>query len=432
MDVLIFYEHKAREFAVVSALAALLEKAGRTVKIAHIYHDTRAFRLLRPKLVAVPFFYGDYDETLKRLFEEYPGPILNLAFEQILYGIQKEMKEPRNIALSERIRHCAWSQEFVDFLCKAGVREDRVERVGSPNFGLALPPYIEIEPSREVLARASGLDPEKKWILFTENYRWAFITSSQTARFVSWGGTRKSIEEAIDYCRRSLRSLIIEIGQLANGGFFRDRRLVFRLRPSTRRDLFSRFLSENGLVLPAGVIVNKEFNARAWIRHSDIIVSSFSTTICDAALLGRPIFIYSPFPCPEALKYDWTDLVDAVETMDPAALLDPARGRPDRLAAHVKKGYLGFGDPMENLKETCLRVLAAEGADGSAGRGILDGARAFWLELTRLTHAASYPLLLRSSPELDKRWRIRPYVDDLVTAFGERRAISAWKRVVGR
>jgi surface carbohydrate biosynthesis protein len=419
-----------RELAAVSALAALLINRGLKVRIAHLYHDWEAYRQLRPRIVAFPFFYGDTDPTLKRIFNNFNGPIINLAWEQIYYGIQKQVKEPRNIALSDRVTHCCWSADFADMLTRCGVRTDRIAFVGNPSFGLMREPYVLIEPKREQLASSFGLQLNKQWVLFTENYRWAFLTESQLKRFASWGGNRKSIDEAVAYCRTALRSLVLELNRLAETDFFERNEFVFRLRPASRHDQLERFLREEHLSLPAQVVVNKEYNARAWILASNIVVSSFSTTICDAALAGKQILVYSPIPFPEDLKYDWTKLVTTVDVLDERTLQDRFAGEPTRLRDYVEGRYLSFGDPIDNLATLFAHIGAQAGADNtpSAAMGRLRDITRF--EAGRIGKRVVYPFLRRRK-DLDKKLRITPYLDDLITIFSERRMVNGWRRILG-
>ena len=90
--------------------------------------------------------------------------------------------------------------------------------------------------------------------------------------------------------------------------------------------------------------------------------SSYSTTLIEAALAGKPIHRFSPEPFPAALESEWHSLVPVLK--DREAFLGAMRQTPikptgEPLADWARTRFFPVGDPFNAIAEAIARFYAA-------------------------------------------------------------------------
>lgn len=368
MQALALVEHVDRELDLVCLLKALLKiRHGIDLKIANVYADAPTL-LARPapRLVLTPFFYATEDAVLADYVSGWPSTrFVNLAWEQLFYPSHQAIKAPRDRFTRKSVTHLAWSRAFVAYLEEHGVLPRMTRLVGHGMYRLYGPPYRDYFAGRAELAAEFGLDPAKRWVFVPENYRWAFFTDSKLRRLGKRGVEQAELFQMRDYCRRSMAALIRWCQALAASG---EAEVIFRPRPATSIAELTAFVAETlGGADPAFRIV-KDRSAREWVLSSEVVVSSYSTVLIEAALAGKAILRAAPEPTPAGLRYDWCDL--APEAVDEAAFLeacrkaDPESGAP--LRQWAEETFFPAGDPVERLVEVIAEEVEAAYASTEA------------------------------------------------------------------
>jgi CDP-glycerol glycerophosphotransferase (TagB/SpsB family) len=59
----------------------------------------------------------------------------------------------------------------------------------------------------------------------------------------------------------------------------------------------------------------KEGTVREWVLASDIVMSSYSTTLIEAAVANKPIYMIEPIHFPDYVQADWYDWVPQIESL---------------------------------------------------------------------------------------------------------------------
>jgi|WetSurMetagenome_2_1015567.scaffolds.fasta_scaffold71893_2 hypothetical protein len=368
MEALVFVEHIDRELDLVCLLKSLLKsRHGIELKVANFYADA-PLTLARPapRLVVTPFFYATEDIVLRDYVTAWPDTrFVNLAWEQVFYPSHEQIKAPRDKFTRKQVVHLAWSRTFVQYLETNGVLPRNIRLVGNGLYRLYGPPYRDYFSGRQELAAAFGLDAAKRWVFVPENYRWAFFTDFKLARLGRRGVEQAELLQMRDYCRRSLRALVEWCDALGAAG---EVEVILRPRPATNVAEIGAFIEEAlGGRAPAFRVI-KDRTAREWTLASDLVVSSYSTVLIEAALAGKAILRAAPEPTPEGLRYDWCDL--APEAKDQAAFLaacrapEPAGGAP--LRQWAEETFFPAGDPIERLVEALAAEVKAAYAEGGA------------------------------------------------------------------
>lgn len=92
---------------------------------------------------------------------------------------------------------------------------------------------------------------------------------------------------------------------------------------------------------------------------SDVVVSSYSTSLIEAAIAHKPIVMLAPKPFPEYLHSDWYDLVPTAASLGEfLAMID--NDNPDLtwapLASWAEEEMMSCGDSISNLADYLVAV----------------------------------------------------------------------------
>jgi len=357
IDVLYFYEHVDRELDVACAIKAVAEQQfGLTVEIEqHPYGELLSdLTRFRPRIVALPNLYNS---NVPYALEWPEASYVNLMWEQIFYRGNAKAKLPRGDFALHHVWHHAWG-DFSRFqLCEQGVPGDHVFVNGNPTYVLYTEPYRRYYNQRTVLAEKYGLDPSRRWVFFPENYNWAFYNEAQLQLFVEGGQSPADIQQMSEFCLRSFDEVARWCYALAQTGAVE---LIVRPRPSTPLDLFRSVMQRSLAALPQRLRLIKDESIREWIIASDVVVSSYSTSLIEAAVAGKPVYMLEPIPLLEQLYMAWHDFTPRLRTAEEfkAVGLNREAAAPDaRLREWGRAAMMPRGDPIRGLAEFFSRLI---------------------------------------------------------------------------
>ena len=310
VDVLFLVEHVDRE---LDAVACIIEKLQSNFGISsdarNYYYDmSYAVGRYDPKIVVMPFFYGADHIYPITYTERWPNAkFLNLGWEQILIKVDVPMKVPRDEAARKRVHHICWTLQHRDFLQQNGVVAEHLHLTGNPVMQFYDHIYKTYFKSREWLARRHELDPARKWVLFPENYIFAFLSDQHLRDLASQqNADLEFLLQAREHCDRSLKQFFSWTEVIDRGN---DPIVILRPRPATTREQMVDFMHRATGTPAKNLRIIKAESAREWILAADHVISSFSTTLIEAALAGKMIHMFSPEPLPEALQGEWHGFV---------------------------------------------------------------------------------------------------------------------------
>ncbi len=360
IDVAYLYEHAARELDVACAVTARLRKEfGLSVEILHWPHDfAEAVATIRPRLVVLPFCYSE--RSYVNLLHFWQKVIFfNLTWEQLLYPGNQRAKTPRGEFAIEHVIHHAWSDAYAQLLRDQGVAADHILCNGQPAYRLYDEPYRRYFPDREELARRYGLDPRKRWIFFPENYNWAFYSDATLARFLADGQSLDEITLMREFCNRSLNEVLGWCRAVALDG---ATELILRPRPSTTMEAFEATIRRVLPNIPSGLHIIQGESVREWILASDVVVSSHSTSLIEAAIAGKSIHILEPFPMPGPLHAEWHAHVHKIKTEQEFCSMaqGPADSNYRSLETWARQKLMANGDPIKNLARYMQKLISGE------------------------------------------------------------------------
>jgi surface carbohydrate biosynthesis protein len=362
VDVIYFVESVPKELDVACIVSQLAKaRHGLNVEIAsYKAHAPEWLLRTEPKLIVIPTCYAAEAWGLRKHVGRWPNaPFLNLTWEELFCKANLQWKKPSDDFARLHVAHHVWGNFYRDFLMSHGVPREHIIVNGNPGYRLYAPPYCGRFSSREELAESHQLDPAKRWVLFPENYGWAFYSEENMAARAR-GGMGEAIPAMLrKFCRDSLRTVLEWCSELSRAA---DIEVIIRPRPTTRLSHF-REVSEELLGRPLeGVRLIKEGSVNSWILGSDIVVSSFSTTLIEAAIAGKPAYMVEPVPLPDPLWSVWYEHAESVTTREQflGACRNPTPASENLLRRWALNNLLATGDPIDNLVECIAGICTGK------------------------------------------------------------------------
>lgn len=360
IDVLIYIEHPSRELDLASLYACLLAKNhGMKVRLAPVFfRDYETFAAWDPKVVVFPNYYAPSkgSERTRSFFPK--ARFLNLSSEQIFSRLNFDRKAPKGEFAHKELNYLAWSEGYRDYLLEKGVSQGRITVTGNPTYSLYLEPWRGRFERREDLAEAHKLDLTKRWIFFPENYGAAWFSGERREKMIADGADREGIEANHETALKSLEEVCRWLHTIPE-----DVEVILRPRPATGKE---RFLDLAGRWLPQGhprLKITDDGTVREWILASDAVVSSYSTSLIEAALADKPIAMAQPYPLPASLYHEFYDLASACRTEGKwqSFLRQETAGDPKALAQWAKDNFMANGDPVQRVVEWMAEQVKAAG-----------------------------------------------------------------------
>ena len=358
VDVCVLFERAAREIDVATAIAYILARRhGLSAEIVQQYQARATiFGRVRPAIVVLPYAYH-HRYNNHYLLRWRTSTFFNLTWEQLFYPGVAAAKSPRGEFAVRHVIHHAWSDAYADLLRASGVPEDHIFINGQPAYALYREPYRRYFKSRSQIAHETGLDPARRWVLLPENYNWAFYDNAMLAELTRSGQPAEQVAAMREVVTRSFEAAMRWCAALAQRS---DIELIIRPRPSTSPSLFRERVEDVVGPLPPHMHVSARDTVRDWILASDVVISSYSTTLIEAAVAGKPPFILQPVELPESLRSDWHDLVPHLRTQDEMieAVVAAPQDSDSPLARWAESVLMSRGDPILRLADELARIRA--------------------------------------------------------------------------
>lgn len=421
IEVLWLVEHIAREMDVACAVKCLVKsRYGIDIKIRHMYlHANEVMSEYFPLVIVHPFFYyvsgalatEDYINTWPQARH------FNLAWEEIFYKAHVKIKAPADKFTKKRVIHHAWGNFYKDYLVENGVPIEHIFLNGNPAYQLYRSPYKQYYKGRGWLSQKYKLDGSSRWIFIPENYRWAFVSESKINRLVKEGSELIELVNLREFCRTSLVQLLRWANEAAQN---RELKIIFRPRPATNSQVIQKFFEQNVGCASANLHFIKGESVRDWILASDVVISSYSTSLIEAAIANKPIYMAEPIPFPESLYCDWYRYVTrlhSVQELEEACLKNNDLGNASALRTWAQADMLSNGDPIASLADyvKCLVEKQIQTTTGTV------------LPLLRQSVKVKFRMSIFKTHNY---FNIDTHENDLFTEEDIQQKVDAWKKVL--
>jgi surface carbohydrate biosynthesis protein len=358
VDFCLLFERAAREIDVATALAYILSRRhGLTMEVVQQYHARATiFGRIRPAVVVLPYAYHErYNNHY--LLRWRKATFFNLTWEQLFYPGVAAAKSPRGEFAVQHVIHNAWSDAYGNLLRASGVPEPHIFLSGQPAYALYQEPYRRYFKPRSQIAQENGLDPARRWVFLPENYNWAFYDEAMLAELIWAGQPAAQVAAMREVVTTSFEAAMRWCAALARRS---DVELIIRPRPAISPDLFRKRVAEVVGTLPRHMTITVSDTVRDWILASDVVISSYSTSLIEAAVAGRPSFILEPVPWPESLRVEWHGLLPHLRSEAEliAAVTTPPEDSDSPLARWARSELMSRGDPIVRIADELARIRA--------------------------------------------------------------------------
>lgn len=341
IDIAFLYEHVARELDVACAITANLRRSGLSVEIIQWPTDfPKAVLQFRPRLVVLPFCYKE--NSYESMLAYWRNSIFfNMTWEQLNANM------PSGLFATQHVIYHAWSDIYKELLIEKQISSERIFLNGHPAYSLYDEPYRHYYPSRAELAERYGLDASRRWILFPESYSWAFYSEATLEQIVESGISWDDVIANREFCNQSLEIVLKWCAKVARDGV----ELILRPRPSTTQKEFEAFAKRVLSHIPERLHIIQEESVREWILASDIVVSSHSTSLIEAAVAKKDVYILEPIPIPTSLYDDWHDLLPHLKSEQEFTNMcfSELAKEYNQLSQWARQTLMGQGDSIRNL-----------------------------------------------------------------------------------
>lgn len=352
-EVLYCIEHVARELDTACAVRAIARRRHGTDTHIHVLASQldSVFERHAPRIIVVPYCTSRKASPWQ-VFERWPGvPILNVACEQLFSQGNRRFRLPKDDFARQGVLHVAAGDFFRNWLLESDVPGDNILSAGSMAYQMYRRPYRRFfESRREAFATTHGLDPSLPWVLLPENFGAAFFSKSHIRQRVRGGYDRTELAAYVEYAKQSFRKIAVWCREAVAT---EKVELIIRPRPAVSRDVFVRaFEDVAGPCRSKNLHFIKDGNVQEWIHASQLVVSSFSTTLLEAAVAGKPAYLLAPIPAPETASSEWHDFAPVVSTQRDFLELVNRAGEAtvdDRLGQWADRNLLAHGDAIENV-----------------------------------------------------------------------------------
>jgi hypothetical protein len=438
VDILYFIEHAARELDIACAVKHLaLSRYDISIEIRSIVLDLETtLTVFSPQIVVLPYCVSIKGQNLEKIVSQWPDArYINLSFEQLLGKAQKQIKAPRDDFAQDYVIHHAWGDFFQDFLLESGVPQSNVLVNGNPSYALYCDPYKRYYGDvRADLANKFDLDPEKRWVFVPENYGWAFFENHMLRDRIKRGF---DAEHAFIYRDFSVDSLRTATQWWSAGAKLDDVELIVRPRPAVPRDIFVDKIRSLAGEIPDELHVIKYGSVREWILASDIVVSSYSTTLLEASIAQKQLYMLMPYPFPEFIQVDWNDLADKVKTESEFLTLIQQPYLDENwkpLEAWINKTMMSHGDPIANLAGFFSKILSGEIYVPQPAPLLSELSRPSFSKLIRPVRKFGWTAMQRGLSLIGVKTQAQvwnPHETDLITTDDVAERVGRWKEVLG-
>lgn len=228
----------------------------------------------------------------------------------------------------------------------------------------------------------------------------------------------QSLKEVIKWCEKSSKTNDIEI--------------IFRPRPATSREKMSEFFNNTIPSIPENLHIITNQTVREWILASDLVMSSYSTTLIEAAIAEKPIAMLSPFPIPDFLHVPWYDMVPKLENYNEfiQMISIPSSNSYKSLKRWAETEMMSNGDPIRGLVNLMLSVNESgiripknyiKKSDESSKISIQNLARQCYNHITPLKNR-----IFVRRPTI-----VENYKNDFFTPLDVISCVARWEKVLG-
>ncbi len=310
LDFLFLIEHHDREYQSVQNISNELLFLGYSSKILSIEFHLHKIMKYEPKVIILPYLFSKDLHPVDFITYFKNSIYFSLNWEQLLTGVNKEFKSPRDDFSRNQIFHYSWDKEFTNFLCSSGVNEKNIFLGGNVLHQILHSKNLQRTTHKKELAKEFKLDSKKEWCFLPMNYSWAFISSEMIQSKIKNGYPADKAYKYNEYAKQCLVYFISFLKEVLSK--YKNVEFILRPHPSISIDDYAKLIKNFSEI--DNLIITKKHTISEWIVSSDYVGSSWSTSVWDASKIGKKTFLFTPIEKPEWHKVWWEPKVTNISS----------------------------------------------------------------------------------------------------------------------
>lgn len=313
VDFIFLVEHEDRERFLVQRIAEELKLMNCSSLILSMEFYGHLIDSVTAKCIVIPYAISS-DTWPINFIKKFAvnAKVISLNWEQLLSESNKDFKKPKDKFIWDSVMHLAWSSSYKNFLEQSGVLSQNIEVIGNP-LTQALFEFVNENSDVKVkIQKKYSLDLRKKNIFFPMNYGWAFYSDKTILCKIKQGYNANVAYQYRDYSQDCLERFCLFIKDLV---LLNELNIIIRPHPSISVEQYQCVFNRIAPEVLDKIVISKEYTIKEWISISDIVSSSWSTSVWDAANIGKKVFLFTPFARPDWLNTWWNDLVPNIQSV---------------------------------------------------------------------------------------------------------------------
>jgi len=309
-QILIYYEHKAREYQYCHALKYELKRRGYTVGICHLQNrHTWLYKIFsKPKVVlcgsvSKAYVIGDFDyfeDSCDFLRGRAPFYI-NLQIEQLFRDEQAHYNIVLDDDVQERVFNICWGPRRKKQMLSQGVSSEQIFVTGAMHLDFLRPEFFSLYFTKKEMAKQYRIPEDKRWVLYISSYTYV---SAPPEKMKSWfrhivkADPDFQWEDMVLRKTSSVQSQNTTLDWIDRYLVDNDDIFIYRPHPGER-------ITEEMDILrktyPGRFLWLKEGSVQQWIAVCDVINNWISTAVVEAYVAKKPVNIVQPVEVPKDL-----------------------------------------------------------------------------------------------------------------------------------
>lgn len=312
LDIMILYEHVARELKNACILKVLLEREGYSVRIENVAWRKGILNLMhKPKLIISPSCQNDLgmNYIVHNFVGAYNGgyQILNLYSEQLSPPSAEDVLVVKEKAL--KIYHIAWGKYSYNNLLNCGLHKEQISITGSQRLDYIKDIFSSLNITKDFIAKKFGLNLEKHWIMMVGNFTAKDEYEKEFDRIESEG--YHDFGEIYNLTKNTYYELIKWYEIILNDELLKDNiEFIYRPHPN---ELVDNKLIELSKKYKNFHIIG-DLTVSDWALYLDLVYMWTSTSSVEFAVSKVPIISLMPFELPEHHEMPLVNKLKIVKT----------------------------------------------------------------------------------------------------------------------
>lgn len=295
VDVLILFEHRAREFESACLLKYEFEKRGYTAIIEGAFPNREMLPLrYKVKYLVTPWYYTGTKYVANFLKNSPNAIIINMHHEQ--YTIENsDILIPKGEA--RYVYHVAWGDAFKDQLLEAGCPNDTIINAGNIRLDIFKGDMLKLFPSKEDISNEFHLDIQKKWCLFIAGS--THLLESYQLEDEDFGNGYREVFLATNKSRLSYLQCVEEYLKSNKDTIF-----IYRPHPCmANKDLKSEDVVRLCNLYPENFFAIYKYPLNSWLVNCDICFSFMSSSLIECYFAKTQYFLFRSEELKKNLDY---------------------------------------------------------------------------------------------------------------------------------